>query len=158
MHCRSCLGVQIEKSLRAKSPANGNIPGIGRRRSDISRPGCAFFSESGDTAHIRKALHFTDFSRFRCDYLGLSDCLAGVGGNRVLALLEAKGGTTIAAIARTTGWQPHSVRGFLAGVVKKKLGLKLSSEKTSSGRVHRIVGAGLPSANCSEEQPHAEAQ
>jgi hypothetical protein len=60
--------------------------------------------------------------------------------DRVLALLRAKSGTTIEAIANATGWQPHSVRGFLAGVVKKKLGLDLSSEKTDAGQIYRIVG------------------
>jgi hypothetical protein len=61
--------------------------------------------------------------------------------DRVLGLLQAKGGTTIAAISKVTGWQPHSVRGFFAGVVKKRLGLALASEKTKSGRIYRIVRA-----------------
>ena len=37
-----------------------------------------------------------------------------------------------------TGWQKHSVRGFLAAVVRKKLGLTLTSEKTDEERVYRI--------------------
>ena len=48
-------------------------------------------------------------------------------------------GTTIAAIVKATGWQPHSVRGFLTAVVRKKLGLKLVSDKTDAERVYRIV-------------------
>ena len=57
----------------------------------------------------------------------------------IVAMLRAPGGTTIEAIARAAKWQPHSVRGFLAGVVRKKLGLNLKSVAGDSGRVYRII-------------------
>jgi hypothetical protein len=81
--------------------------------------------------------------------------------DRVLGLLQSKGGTTVAAISKVTGWQPHSVRGFFAGVVKKKLGLTLTSAKTKSGRIYRIVraktstSAPSPSASRTAEQGDA---
>jgi hypothetical protein len=57
---------------------------------------------------------------------------------RIIAMLRSPGGTTIAATMTATEWQQHSVRGFLAGVVRKKLGLNLISEVTDKGRVYRI--------------------
>jgi Protein of unknown function (DUF3489) len=57
---------------------------------------------------------------------------------RIVAMLRKPAGTTIAAIMAATDWQQHSVRGFLAGVVRKKLGLNLVSEQTDKGRVYRI--------------------
>ena len=58
---------------------------------------------------------------------------------RVLAMIARPEGATIAAIMRATHWQQHSIRGFFAGVVRKRLGLDLRSEKVDGGRVYRIV-------------------
>jgi hypothetical protein len=61
---------------------------------------------------------------------------------RVLAMLGRTEGATIAAVMRATHWQQHSVRGFFAGVVRKKLGLDLRSEKVNGDRIYRIVHSG----------------
>jgi Protein of unknown function (DUF3489) len=67
--------------------------------------------------------------------------LAGGGTKQeaVLALLRQPSGATIDAMLKATGWQQHSVRGFLTGVVKKRLRLKLGSAKVDGVRVYRIA-------------------
>ena len=57
-----------------------------------------------------------------------------------LALLRGPNGASIDELQKATGWQAHSVRGFLAGAVKRKLGLLLTSDKDAGGvRRYRIA-------------------
>jgi Protein of unknown function (DUF3489) len=75
---------------------------------------------------------------------------------RVLAMLQSRTGTTIAAIMKTTGWQQHSVRGFLAGVVRKRLKLRLLSKKVNGNWIYQI-GSEEGSTKVSARQPDCDA-
>ena len=67
---------------------------------------------------------------------------AGSKQARIITMLQSPSGATVAAMMKETDWQQHSVRGFAAGVVRKKLKLKLASEKVDGTRIYRIAGAG----------------
>ncbi len=61
----------------------------------------------------------------------------------MVGLLSQKTGATIAEIVEVTDWQPHSVRGAISGVLKKKLGYAIATEAVESrGRVYRVVAGG----------------
>lgn len=60
--------------------------------------------------------------------------------NRVIALLRRKRGATLAELVVATGWQAHSVRGVISGVVRKKLGLAVTTETViGRGRIYHLA-------------------
>ncbi|MEF9605191.1 DUF3489 domain-containing protein, partial [Paracoccus sp. PXZ] len=60
----------------------------------------------------------------------------------LIAMLRAPDGATIEEIMAATGWQSHTVRGAMAGALKKKLGLEVTSEKVENrGRVYKLPAA-----------------
>jgi hypothetical protein len=61
--------------------------------------------------------------------------------DQILVLLRQPGGATLDGLVKATGWQKHSVRGFLAGTVRKKLKLPLRSEKVDGIRTYRVGAA-----------------
>jgi len=59
---------------------------------------------------------------------------------KVLEMIGRAKGATLAEIMKTTGWQPHSVRGFISGAVGKKMGLTVESSKNDRGeRTYRLA-------------------
>ena len=60
----------------------------------------------------------------------------------VLALLRRKQGASLEEMRKASGWQAHSVRGYLSGTVKKRLGLKLNSNKSPNGERRYAIAAG----------------
>ena len=58
--------------------------------------------------------------------------------SRVIAMLRRPVGATVAAVMAATGWQPHTVRAFLARVIRGRLGLALVAEKSDGERIYRI--------------------
>jgi Protein of unknown function (DUF3489) len=65
---------------------------------------------------------------------------AGSKTDRVLELLKQPNGVTAKELMKATGWQPHSVRGFLSGTIRKKMGLNVTSAKGEDGDRKYSVG------------------
>ena len=65
---------------------------------------------------------------------------------QVIALMRQRSGATIDDLVEATSWQRHTVRGMIAGALKKKLGLHVISEKSERGRVYRITDSSTKTA------------
>jgi Protein of unknown function (DUF3489) len=62
--------------------------------------------------------------------------------NQILSLLRRKQGASLGEMQLASGWQSHSVRGYLSGTVKKRMGLKLSSTRPKDGERRYAIAAG----------------
>ncbi len=101
-----------------------------RKDSPLARPAKgAPAGKAAKTARRRATSHKAD-----------SPARNGTKQAILIDLLQRPNGATIEQMTAKTGWQPHSVRGFLAGTVKKKLGLPLISERPGDGpRRYRVL-------------------
>ena len=63
----------------------------------------------------------------------------GTKAARILALIRRPRGATLVALQKATGWQPHSIRGFLSAIVVRRMGLKIKSIKESGHRRYSLT-------------------
>ncbi|WP_244553424.1 DUF3489 domain-containing protein [Nitrobacter vulgaris] len=82
---------------------------------------------------------------------------AGSKQARVIEMLMTHEGTTIGDIMKATDWQQHSVRGFFAGIIRKKLKLTLTSEAAQTGRIYKIIGNAASAASTGSKPGKAAA-
>jgi hypothetical protein len=75
----------------------------------------------------------------------------------VIEMLMKPEGTTIDDIMKATDWQQHSVRGFFAGVIRKKLKLTLISEAAEAGRIYKVIGNAASAASTGSKPGKAAA-
>ena len=69
---------------------------------------------------------------------------------KIITLLRRQKGATLAELGKLSGWQEHSIRGFISGTLKKRLGFDIISEKSSKGTRHyRIGGSKVESSSAS---------
>src|ERR1700722_6399724 len=85
------------------------------------------------TALVKKAKHAPPAKKAAAPERGTKTA-------KILALLKRPGGASLQQLRKATGWQAHSVRGFLSGTLKRKMGLRVASTKLQDDeRTYRII-------------------
>jgi hypothetical protein len=124
------------------------LAAIGARQDDAAKVDKAHFSEQpAKKARLRPRPHSHRTNPEQTGTPSRKPAKAGRVVSKqavVITMLQSRQGATIAAIVKATGWQQHSVRGFFAGVVRKRLGLSLVSDKRDGARVYRITDKPAP--------------
>jgi hypothetical protein len=117
----------------SKSKAKAKAAPAGSRRGRSGQPAVAPVASSTAPTGTRA-------TRQRRPAAGNSPPPAVFKTAQVLAALRTGDGATLEQLVSTTGWQPHSVRGFLSGTVKKKLGLTVDRVRTDGVNRYRVAG------------------
>ena len=112
----------------AADPDEVAVPDMSTQAKSSERPGRAKRSGAKKTAAVSAKATKASSDRVKPDSKQ----------DRIVALLQRPEGATLDALVKETEWQKHSVRGFLAGTVRKKLKLPLLSEKIDGVRNYRI--------------------
>jgi hypothetical protein len=116
------LGIEPEVAEEPEAPQR---PGAGHADSSASGESLSAGTPQGRSASHRAPLR--------------SKTREGTKQAALVAMLQRPEGATIVEVVEATGWQPHTVRGALAGALKKRLGLTIVSGKVEArGRVHRV--------------------
>jgi predicted ArsR family transcriptional regulator len=98
-------------------------------------------SKSSSTARAKRTIKRTTAKNAKGAAKTASTPRAESKQSQLIAMLKQPDGATIVEIAKALGWLPHTVRGAIAGALKKRLGLKVESEKADDrGRVYRLAG------------------
>jgi hypothetical protein len=117
-----------DDSAATGSNAVAAAAAVSRKAKSSERPGRAKRSGTKKTAAVYARATKASADRARPDSKQ----------DKILALLQRPKGATLDALVKETQWQKHSVRGFLASTVRKKLKLPLLSEKIDGVRTYRI--------------------
>ena len=124
-----------EENGSAQAPATGPKPKA-TKKARVALQGARVAPKKGKSA--RKATPAKKASKSAKKATGARE---GSKTTMVLELLKRAGGATSKELMKATGWQPHSVRGFLSGTIGKKMGLTVTSTKGEDGeRTYSIKG------------------
>ena len=108
-------------ALRAEKPKGSKTARVAQKRANVT---------ARRTKAAKRSKGIRNAARSMAKASNVRD---GCKAANVLDLLKRPEGASMKELLKATGWQPHSVRGFLSGTIRKKLGLTVTSAKMEGG-------------------------
>jgi hypothetical protein len=131
----------IAKGARAATPAREEPTALNKHRAEMERIKDADRAKAREAAKAKKTAKAPQATTARKDAAKAKTATkaaakqprAATKTAQVIAMLERKDGATAAQLLKATGWQAHSLRGFISGTLAKKMGLTVASAKGEDG-------------------------